>query len=517
MSSNIAAEVRLLRGLRSPPVLPLNSTHPVGFRIEDVLDPDICRQAIDSRDSRFDGRFFVGATTSGLYCRNVCPVPAARPKNSILFASATAAELAGFRPCKRCQPQAIPGTPAWSGTSAVVSRALRLMIEGALNEGSVEELAARSGLGSRQLRRLFVQHLGASPHKIATTFRVNQARRLIDESKVPMTEIAFRSGFNSVREFNHAIRLASGKSPTELRHDAGGSPKYSAQMPLELCLPYRQPFNWGSMIAFLKPRAVPGVEMVTNRSYQRTIEIDGGAGCLTITPGEAKSQLTVCLLASNYNGLVETVARIRRVFDLNADPTEIASCLAGDPRLRSLISVHPGLRVPGVWDGFEAAVLAILGQKLASPGPKRLAARLVKTFGTPVTTPIRGLNYLFPQPQALESADLSKAGIREACAHRIRRLASSIVRGQFSFAAFRGLEQVVLELGDICGIDNCTANYIAMRALGEPDAFPSKELGYRLRLARAETNVSQAQALAVAEQWRPWRSYAAMYLAQMDQ
>jgi AraC family transcriptional regulator of adaptative response / DNA-3-methyladenine glycosylase II len=328
-----------------------------------------------------------------------------------------------------------------------------------------------------------------------------------------MTEIAFRSGFNSVREFNYAIRLSSGKSPTELRQDAGGSPKYAAQIFLELCLPYREPFNWDSMIAFLKRRAVPGVELVTGNSYQRTIQIDGSAGYLTISPDEKKPRLRICLSTSRYEGLAETVARIRRVFDLNADPVRIAGCLKGDPRLRGLIKMHPGLRVPGAWDAFEAAVLAILGQRLASSGQKRTAIRLVQMFGTPVATPIRGLKYFFPQAKALEDADLSKTGMSDACANAIRRLASSIVRGHFSLAAPGTLDQVVRQIGEICGIDNSTANYIAMRAFGEPDAFPSKDLEPGLQLAWAGPDVSRSQVLAMAEQWRPWRSYASMYLA----
>jgi AraC family transcriptional regulator, regulatory protein of adaptative response / DNA-3-methyladenine glycosylase II len=514
MGSTIGAHFQLMSGSRSLPASPRSRSRPLGIGNNNVLDPAICWRAIHSRDPRFDGRFFVGATTSGLYCRNVCPVPAARPANILLFASATAADLAGFRPCKRCQPQAVPGTPAWLGTSAVVSRAFRLILEGALNERSIEKLAARLGFGSRQLRRLFVQHLGTSPLKIATALRVNQARRLIDESKIPMTEIAFRSGFNSVREFNHSVRLSSGKSPTELRQNAGGSTHSTSQIPLELCLPYREPFNWDSMIAFLKPRAIPGVEMVTGNTYQRTIEIGGGIGCLTISPDEKKPRLRVRLSASSYEGLAETVAQIRRVFDLNADPSRITTCLDGNPTLRRLIKMHPGLRVPGAWDGFEAAVLAILGQKLTSPGPKSAAIRLVQMFGTPVSTPIHSLNYLFPQPKALEYADLSMAGMSDACADAIRKLSISVVRGQFSFAVSATLDEVVCQMGDICGIDSSTANYIAMRAFGEPDAFPSRDSELCLRLAITGSNVALSQALAMAERWRPWRSYAAMYLAQ---
>jgi len=496
------------------PALPLNRVRLRAMEGDDVLDPGICWQAINSRDPRFDGRFFAGATTTGLYCRNVCPVPFARPKNMLLFACAAAAEAAGFRPCKRCQPQAAPGTPAWVGTSAVVSRAFRLILEGALNKGSVEELAQRLGLGSRQLHRLFVQHLGASPLKIATTHRVHLAIKLIVESGLPMTQIAFGSGFKSIREFNHAIRLSTGLSPTELRGAADASRPKAHPGGLELRLPYRRPFDWASLIAFLKPRAVPGVELVTENSYQRTIEIAGVPGFLTVRPDSTRSRLRVHLQTSSYEGLAQTVERVRRIFDLNADPIQIASHLSCDPKLRRLIKLRPGLRVPGVWDGFEVAILAILGQKLTAPGPQRLVARFVQMFGAPVHAPMSGLKYLFPRPEVLAHADLSNAGISEVCANTIRKLASAAIRRHLSFETSRTLEQAVSQVAEICGIDASMANYIAMRAFGEPDAFPSKELGIRRSLAGAGPIVSAEQALAMADPWRPWRAYAAMHVAQ---
>ena len=479
-----------------------------------MLEPGICWQAMCSRDPRFDGRFFAAARTTGLYCRNVCPVPFARPKDIFLFACSVAAESAGFRPCKRCQPQAAPGTPAWLGTSAVVSRAFRLILEGALNEGSVAELAERMGLGSRQLRRLFVRHLGTSPLKIATTHRVHLAMELIDESKFPMTQIAFCSGFNSIREFNHAVRLSTRQSPSELRRAANASRSVSRTSGLELSLAYRQPFDWTSLIAFLKERTIPGVELVTESSYQRTIEIAGVPGFLTVRPDDARSRLVVHLETSSHEGLAQTVERIRRIFDLSADPIHIASHLSLDPTLRRLLKLRPGLRVPGVWDGFEAAVLAVLGQRLTTPGPRKYVTRLVQMFGTPVDTPILGLKYLFPRPGVLASVDLSKIGIRDAHATAIRKLASSTSRRHFSFATSKSVEQAVSQVVDVCGIDESTANYIAMRAYGEPDAYPSNELWLRRRLAGSSLVLRSAQALAMAEPWRPWRAYAAMHLAQ---
>lgn len=257
--------------------IPVKAQHPRGeidplspAETSPSLDPAICWQAIYSRDPRFDGRFFAAAKSTGLYCRNICPVPFARPKNIVLFACAAAAEAAGFRPCKRCQPQAAPGTPAWLGSSAVVSRAFRLILEGALNKGGVDQLAERLGIGSRHLRRLFVQHLGASPIKIATTQRVHLAMKLLDESQLPITKIAHYVGFKSIREFNHSMRLSAGQSPSTFRRSSGDARSVS-QRGLELRLSYRPPFDWGHLINFLCQRAIRGVEVVSKDSYSRTI------------------------------------------------------------------------------------------------------------------------------------------------------------------------------------------------------------------------------------------------------
>jgi AraC family transcriptional regulator, regulatory protein of adaptative response / DNA-3-methyladenine glycosylase II len=514
MGSIALVDTRIIAGHGSASTIPRNRARPHGTERRYMLDPSICWQAIYSRDPRFDGRFFAGATTTGLYCRNVCPVPFAKPKNILLFACAAAAEAAGFRPCKRCQPQAAPGTPAWLGTSAVVNRAFRLILEGALNEGTVEGLAGRLGLGSRQLRRLFVQHLGASPLKIATTHRVHLARKLIDESRLPMTQIAFCSGFKSIREFNHALRSSTGQSPSELRRATYRPTTPVRRGGLELRLPYRRPYDWANLIAFLQHRAIPGVEVVTGSSYQRTIEVAGVPGFLTVSPDDAGSRLIVHLETSSYQGLAQTVERIRRIFDLGADPVQIASHLSRDPMLRRLLQLRPGLRVPGVWDGFEAAVLAVFGQKLTTRGPNRSVKRLIQTFGTPVDTPVVGLRYAFPRPEVLAVADLGKAGISDACANILRKLAGSIIRNQLTFETSTTLEQAVAQVGAVCGIDESTANYIAMRAFGEPDALPSRELGLRRGLKGVATILTPAQFIDRADQWRPWRAYAAMHIAQ---
>ena len=462
------------------------------------LEPAICWQAIYSRDARFDGRFFAGATTTGLYCRNVCPVPFARPKNIVLFACAEAAEAAGFRPCKRCQARAAPGTPAWRGTLAVVSRALRLILEGALNEGSVEELAERLGLGARQLRRLFSQHLGASPLKIASVQRVHLARTLIGESTVPMTEVAFSSGFQSIREFNHALRQSTGQSPSDLRRKAGNR---RVDTVLDLRLPFKGPFAWEQLLAFLQPRAIPGIEVVSESTYRRTIELDGTRGILLVTQTAAEPRLRVHLELNRLDALAPIVERVRHMFDLAADPTGIAVHLSHHAELRPSIERRPGLRIPGSWDGFEVAVSAVLGQRLTKPGsvkpsPRKLMALVVRSFGTPFKTSLAPLTYLFPASRTLLEADLSRAGMTKAQAATVRELARRTINNQLTFRASTTLDQAVAQLTAIGGIDENVAHYIAMRAWGEPDAFP----------------VDQLPAASASGTWRPWRAYAAMHL-----
>jgi len=475
------------------------------------LDPAICWQAMYSRDQRFDGRFFAAATSTGLYCRNICPVPFAKPKNIVLFACAAAAEAAGFRPCRRCQPQAAPGTPAWLGSSAVVSRAFRLILEGALNDGSVDQLAGRLGIGSRHLRRLFVQHIGASPIKIATTQRVHLARKLLDESRIPVTQIAHYAGFKSIREFNHAIRLSTGLSPSALRRLSGESSSPSRQTGLALRLSYRPPFDWDHLIDFLRQRAIRGIEVVSRDSYSRTIEAGGAFGVLRVTQDKAASRLLVHLDLPNYEGLSQIVERVRRIFDLNADPIQIAGHLSRDQRLKSIVAHHPGLRAPGVWDGFEGAVLALLGQSLTSRGRTGDVDRLIKHFGIPFESSTPKLAYLFPRPEDLAEADLSRSGIDPDRAAAIRRLATAVTHKNLTFDNSKPLEETIERLRTLCGVHESVAQWITMRSYGEPDAFPAGDMALRRALGRG-TAITARLAQQAAEQWRPWRAYAAMHL-----
>jgi AraC family transcriptional regulator of adaptative response / DNA-3-methyladenine glycosylase II len=461
---------------------------------------DVCWQAAYSRDARFDGRFFAGAATTRVYCRSICPVPFAKPNNILWFATAAAAEAAGFRPCRRCRSAASPGTPAWLGTSAVVSRALRLIAEGALDSGNIEDLAGRVGLGSRHLRRLFVEHLGASPIRIAVTRRVHFARNLIEETDLPITELAGYAGFRSIRMFNHAMRANTGESPTELRRLRSVSQAKLSQPGLVIRLAYRPPFHWSGLLAFLASRAIVGVESVQSGVYRRTIDIDGVTGAMEVRQDAAERQLVVNIQLSRYESLMQVAERVRRIFDLAADPYQIANQLSRDPELKPLLTASPGLRVPGIWDGFEAAVRTALGERLADKTPRKALAKFARTFGRPVRTSIPGLTHVFPGPQDVAEGDLALAGVRDRPASTIRALARAVLKADLMFDASMNLQDAIQRVRVVPGISQLMADYIAMRAFGEPDAFP----------------LSATKFPRSTECWRPWRAYAAMHLCSTD-
>jgi AraC family transcriptional regulator, regulatory protein of adaptative response / DNA-3-methyladenine glycosylase II len=499
-------------------LLDLQSRLRIGSTDETKLDPAVCWPAFYSRDARFDGRFFIGVVTTKIYCRPICPVPFARKNNVVWLATAAAAEANGFRPCRRCRPQAAPGTPAWLGSSAVVSRGLRLISEGALDDSNVDALAERLGVGSRQLRRLYVKHLGAPPLKIAITRRIHFAQNLIEETNLPITKIAMSAGFRSIRQFNHALRAAAGQSPTEIRRLRGDLHDQPRKNGLLIRLPYRPPFCWSEALNFLRARSMPGVESVKKDCYQRTIEVEGVAGTIAVWQDAVNPQLLVRIDLPRYDSLMQVVERVRRIFDLGADPVQIASHLQEDPKLKPLLNAWPGLRVPGTWDGFELSVGAVLGQDLTteSHNRKRLLRRLVDRFGRPVKTSIPGLTHLFPRPQELSDADLSTVGISGDRAEAVRTLARAVFHKKFTFRALKTLDETVSRLCGVPGIDQTTANYIAMRAFAEPDAFPCANRELRRILGGRRKPVSLAESSRRAENWKPWRAYAAMYLCSTD-
>src|SRR5579864_1091657 len=470
------------------------------------LDWRICSRAWLSRDPRFDGKFFIGVVGSMVYCRPICPAPTAKEKNCRYFQSAAAAAEAGFRPCLRCRPESSPGTPAWLGTSNTVSRALRLIGESGLEDGGVEGLAERLGVGSRHLRRLFLRHLGATPIAVAQTRRLHFAKKLIDETTLPMGQIALVSGFGSVRRFNAGIRKVYHRTPTQIRRLARQT---TAQPGNQYCfrLHFRPPYHWQGMLDFLAARATPGVEVVESGSYRRTISLHGHAGWFEVSPDTSRDALVVNIEFGDPHSLFFIVERIRAMFDLNADWADIVQSLKSDPVLAARVDADPGLRVPGCWNGFELATRAILGQQVTVKGATSLAGRIVAALGKPFRGP-KGLTHLFPSPETLAAAKLSSMGLTGARAETIRALARAACAGNIDFEGVVDSEAFLHRLCEVPGIGKWTAQYVAMRALGEPDAFPSSDLG----LLRATALGSCRDLEQRAETWRPWRAYAAMYL-----
>ncbi|MFN2425486.1 MAG: AlkA N-terminal domain-containing protein, partial [Candidatus Binatia bacterium] len=499
------------------------------------IDAARCYRAALSKDRRFDGRFFTGVVTTGIYCRPVCPVVPPKFENMRFYACAAAAEAAGFRPCKRCRPETAPGTPAWLGTSAVVSRGLRLISEGGLDDGNLEALAARLGMGERQLRRLFAQHLGASPLDVARARRVHFARNLIDQTDLAFAEIAHSAGFHSIRQFNHALKETFRETPTALRgrRTRRGEARKTAlgegsAAAILVKLPYRPPLAWTAMLDFLAHRAIPGVESAADGCYRRTIEADGAVGVIEVTAGDAdtgRAPKTSAHLAPHHaphlamrvelphcRNLIGIVERARRIFDLGADPTRIGEHLSRDAQLAPLVAATPGLRVPGAWDPFELAVRGVLGQQITVKGATTLAGRLVRAFGEPLENPSGALTHLFPRAEVMAEADLFAIGMPRARAAALRNVAAAAASGRLVFDAALGLDDAVQRLCAIPGFGPWTAHYIAMRALAEPDAFPETDIGVRRALGTGGGLASVAEVRKRAEAWRPWRSYAVIHL-----
>jgi AraC family transcriptional regulator, regulatory protein of adaptative response / DNA-3-methyladenine glycosylase II len=422
------------------------------------FDPAICWKAISVRDRRFDGHFFAGVITTKVYCRPICPIPLRKPENVKWFPSAAAAEAQGFRPCRRCRPQTSPGTPAWHGTSAVVSRALRLIEAGALDHGNVDELAEHVGMGSRHLRRLFKEHLGAAPIQIANARRLRFARHLLRDTTLSLNKVALSAGFQSIRQFNHAIRSGFAQSPSELRRIE--SPSAASKPADEICLrlSFRPPLDWPAMLHFYREHSTPGIESADDRCYRRTIQIGSATGFIEVTSDTNKSCLVLRVRLSTFDSLTQVAERVRRMFDLRAEPHPVRDHLLRDRRLRSIVRSHPGLKVPGAWDSFELAVLATLGQRLGR-GKIATAARLVRAFGREIETSIPGLTHLFPHPEVLAEADLVSVGIKPAQADRIRALAAGCRDGKILLSA------AMPRLGE------AVSQYIAMRAISESDPF----------------------------------------------
>jgi AraC family transcriptional regulator of adaptative response / DNA-3-methyladenine glycosylase II len=476
--------------------------------------PGLTERALDraraSRDARFDGRFFIAVTSTRIYCRPICPAPSPKRANVRYYATAAAAIEAGFRPCLRCRPEAAPGSPAWRGTSAIVGRALRLIDDGVVDRGSVASLAARVGVGPRHLHRLFVQHVGASPATVAHTRRLLFAKRLIDETHLPMTEVALAAGFRSLRRFNDTFQITYGRSPRELRKKRRTSLAPVTREAVVLRLAYRPPFDWAHIADFLSRRALPGVERVSHQEYARTITIGDRDAVVTVRPVAGEPALELRVLGAPPTALFAIAATARRVFDLGSDPAGVRAALSRDPLLGRLLVERPSIRVPGAWDPFECAVRAVLGQQVSLAAGRTLVARLVERAGRPCTTAVDGLTRVFPTPAAVASADLSNFGLTTARVHTLRALARGVASGMIDFT--RPTDELIAALTAVPGIGDWTAQYVALRALGEPDAFPAADLVLRRRAGRPGRPLTTAALTDQAEAWRPWRGYAVMLL-----
>lgn len=480
---------------------------------------------MQTRDERFDGRLFVGVTSTGVYCRPVCPAVLAKFEHCRFYPSAAAAQAAGFRPCLRCRPESAPDGGSWRGTSNTVSRGLALIAEGGIDgdEARVDDLAERLGVGGRQLRRLFQRHLGASPVAVAQTRRVLLAKQLIHETRLTMAEIALAAGFGSVRRFNETFQGLFHRPPSALRR--GGAvtalPEGStAATGVTLRLRYRPPYDWPAMLEYLRSRAVDGVERVAGAVYTRTALHDGEMGTVEIAHLQEEQSLAATVRFPSVRSLAAIVAQIRRAFDLGADVATIGAHLARDPCLARLIAERPGLRAPGAWDGFEIAVRAVLGQQVSVEAGRRLAGQLVQACGARLP-PDHGagsdLTLTFPTPAQVAAGDLTRIGMPAARRRTIAALAQARWTDPLLFEPCDTVEETVAKLGAIPGIGDWTAQCIALRAAHEPDAFPASDMGLMREAAkRCGGRLTPAQLRARAERWRPWRAYAAQHLWAAD-
>lgn len=477
------------------------------------LDRDACYRAVRTRDARFDGRFYTAVLTTGVYCRPICPAIPPKIENCIFLPSAGAAHQMGFRPCRRCRPEVAPGVASWNGSASTVSRALHLIGEGALEDASLERFAERLGVGTRHLRRLFERHLGASPLAVAQSHRILFAKKLINETTLPMTDVALAAGFGSIRRFNDAFKRSYGRTPSMLRRTSrGGAP---ARTGITLRLPFSPPYDWPGVIAFLKTRAIPGVEQVEDERYCRTFCVESVQGLIEVRPAAGENHMLATIRTSDVTSLGGIVARVRRVFDLDADIAAIDAHLLHDPKLACKVRERPGMRVPGAWDDFELAVRAVLGQQITVVAATTFAGRLAASFGArldKIELAPGEPALLFPEPGALATAPLASIGLTSARARALQSLGASMAADRNLLRPYETLEQATQKLCALPGIGPWTAQYISMRALREPDAFPATDLGLLRAMATPRGRPSPSQLLEISEAWRPWRAYAAVRL-----
>jgi AraC family transcriptional regulator of adaptative response / DNA-3-methyladenine glycosylase II len=470
-----------------------------------LLDADQCYKALVAHDTRFDGRFFVGVGSTGIYCRPVCTARTPKRTSCSFFSSAAAAESGGFRPCLRCRPELAPGNSAVDANARLAQSVAGLIEDGRLEDDSVAGLAGKLKVTDRHLRRVFQQEYGVSPIEFAQTQRLLLAKRLLTDTQLSVTDTAFASGFASVRRFNDLFSTRYRLTPSELRKSRLAS---GVGDRLRFELGYRPPYDWTALLAFLEKRSVAGVESVSGKRYRRSIRLSHNgkvfAGWLEAQPATKKHALRIDVSASLAPCIPPLLARVKRAFDLNADPAEIAAALG------ELAKPNPGLRLPGSFDGFELGVRAILGQQITVKAATTIAGRFAAAFGEPIETPLEGVTHLFPSPDriaALEYGDIAKLGIVSARARALIAMAQAIDGGELDLGTGADIESTLAALEALPGIGAWTAQYIAMRALSWPDAFPHPDVA----LLKA-MDMKPAAALKHTERWRPWRAYAVMHL-----
>jgi AraC family transcriptional regulator of adaptative response / DNA-3-methyladenine glycosylase II len=473
-------------------------------------DSDRIWQAIEACDPRFDGWFFCGVKTTGIYCRPSCPARTPKRENIRFFVSAAAAQSAGFRACKRCRPDATPGSPEWDLRADLVGRAMRLIADGVVDREGVGGLAGRLGYTERHVHRQLVAVVGAGPLALARAQRAQTARILLETTALSITGVAFAAGFRSVRQFNATVQEVFAMTPSALRARARkyGRPQDSGT--LSLRLPYRSPLDAEGLVAFLGLRAVPGVEEVLDGSYRRSLRLPHGAGVVELSPADGYVSARYWL--ADLRDLGSAMQRSRALLDLDSDPRSVTAVLAREPPLGALVDKAPGRRVVGAVDGHELAVRAVLGQQISLRGARTLAGRLVARYGERLERPLGAVTHAFPSAEALTGADLTKLTMPRARRHSLLALVTALARGELVIDAGADRADARRRLLALPGIGPWTAEYIAMRALRDPDAFPSSDLGVRHALEQLGLDGSPASAEAHAERWRPYRAYAVQHL-----
>jgi AraC family transcriptional regulator of adaptative response / DNA-3-methyladenine glycosylase II len=471
-----------------------------------ILDADQCYLALRSHDARFDGRFFVGVGTTRIYCRPVCTARTPHRRNCRFFPSAAAAEAEGFRPCLRCRPELAPGYAVVDANRRLAQSAARFIEDDRLEDASLVDLAVSLAVTDRHLRRVFQQEFGVSPVEYAQTQRLLLAKRLLTDTRLPVVDVAMASGFASLRRFNHLFRTRYRMTPSDLRRNAATAGPAER---LAFDLAYRPPYDWDAMLAFLRRRAIAEVESVDGRSYVRTVRVERHgklfSGWIEVAPSRKRSTLRVAMSASLAGALPVVLARVKHLFDLACRPDEIADALG------PLAAARPGLRLPGAIDGFEIAVRAILGQQVTVKAATTISGRFVRAFGEPFVTPHAALSRLFPLPAAvaaLDPSDIAACGIIAARARAIVALAREVAAGRLQLHPGADVDATVAALEALPGFGPWTAQYIAMRALAWPDAFPHPDVA----VLKAMREPDARRALALSEQWRPWRAYAVLHL-----